>query len=413
MKITLYNPPVFYYTQYNFRVLPMLSLSILAAVLCEAGHDVEVVDLEALQIEPDKMTLPDTDFVGFTCLTIAIKGVQDSITQLRSMGYSGRIAVGGIHPTTKPTEALSWGADLVVTGECEGNITELVESGATGIQSGKPLPIEDIPMPAWDKHNPVISEYQGNYSFLRPFPSISLWTRGCPYRCIFCSNLIYNGQPTRYRPPVNITAEMADLKQRGIQNVYVYDDELVGTKLPEGWMKEIADRIEPLGLKWITQGRCSQKYITAELMADMKSSGCKAIFWGIESMSQPVLDAIRKHITIDDILHSLRIAKQAGIANGVFMMIGNYQETEEDLRITADALKKAYKESLIDFLQVFICSIMPGTEMERLSKEQGWYQPAEHGNLHMKKVRHDTPWLKERTMEKYKSIFQQVCPVKA
>ena len=75
--------------------------------------------------------------------------------------------------------------------------------------------------------------------------------------------------------------KMVELQQRGCKNVYVYDDELVGTRLPEGWISEVADRIGPLNLPWITQGRCSRRQITPALMADVKRAGCKAIFWAL------------------------------------------------------------------------------------------------------------------------------------
>jgi transcription elongation factor GreA len=197
---------------------------------------------------------------------------------------------------------------------------------------------------------------------------------------------VFGHQKIRYRPPANIEAEVRDLAQRGIKAMFVYDDELAGVKQPDGWMSEIADRIGPLGMVWKGQGRCSQKYITPELMADFYRAGCRVMMWGIESFSQKVLDAIKKGTTPDDIWHTLRVAKAAGIKNWAFTMIGNYGETLEDLAITADALGKAYREGLIDYRQTTVVTALPGTELERLQKRkpvitEEMARAREHGDL--------------------------------
>ena len=254
MNIQLFNPPSFHYEEVQFKMLPTLGLPILAAVLNKAGHHTEVVDLEAKGVRPRQLREAFSrqlgrwpDVVGFTGLNGAARGIRECIAELRAAGFTGRIIAGGAYATLNPQAVSDWGADLVVTGEAEGNITELLELGATGIQAGKAAPIEDIPAPAWDYFTPDLASYYGNMAMLRPNPGITMWTRGCPYQCVFCSNLIFNHRPTRYRPPANIEAEMKDLHKRGVRRVYVYDDELVGTKMPDGWMSDVADRVGPMG----------------------------------------------------------------------------------------------------------------------------------------------------------------------
>jgi len=204
---------------------------------------------------------------------------------------------------------------------------------------------------------------------------------------------------------------MRDLHRRGVRRVFVYDDELVGTRLPDGWMREIADGIEDLGLMWVTQGRCSKKHITPELMRDMKRAGCKAIFWGVESFSEKVLKAVKKAQTADDIWHTLRVARDAGIENGAFTMIGNYQETEDDLEITAEALGQAYREGLIQYRQTTVCTGMPGTELERIQRAEGWWVDPPQGGRQMLQINSETPWLTKEQIAYWQQRFADVCPV--
>lgn len=419
MNIQLFNPPVFHYAGFHYRMMPALGLPILAAVLNNAGHHTEVVDLEALAVSPDMLRQSfETqrgawpDVIGITSLTVTIQGARESIQALRAAGFNGMIMVGGVHPTLAPDEALSWGADLVVTGECEGNIVELVETGARGIHPGQHMDIADLPAPDWDHHNPGVNTYWGNMAIIRPNPGISMWTRGCPYSCIFCSNLVFGKQPTRYRPPANIEAEMIALAAHGCHKAYIYDDELVGTKMPEGWMKDVADRIEPLGFSWVTQGRCNKKFVTEELLRDVKRAGCRTIFWGVESFSEKVLTAIKKHATAEDIWHTLRAARAAGIENGVFTMIGNYLETEEDLAITCEALAQAYAEGLIQYRQTTFCTAMPGTEFAEIQKREGWYQEAPGGGRRMMEEHRSTPLLTHQQIDYWMERFNQACPVR-
>jgi radical SAM superfamily enzyme YgiQ (UPF0313 family) len=417
MKIQFLNPPVHHYAGVRYKMLPLLGLPTLAAWFNQRGHTAEVADLEALEVSPDKFLETFSaqkdrwpDVVGITGLTIGKRGMREITQAVKQSGFAGTLVLGGVYMTTKPQDGLDWGADLVVTGECEGNIIELLESGARGIHAGKAAPIEDIPAPDWQHFSPLLTTYEGNLKMLLPMPGISMWSRGCPWKCIFCSNIIYGGQLTRYRPPANVEADMAALKALHVRNVYVYDDELVGMPVPDGWMKDVADRVEPMGFKWVTQGRCSSRNITPELMADVKRAGCDTIFWGVESFSNRILKAVHKGITTADIWHTLRVSKEAGINNAVFTMIGNYQETDDDLAITAQALGAAYKEGLIQKRQTTVCTPMPGTRLAEYAKAEGWYTEAPDFGAQMLQAA-PTPWLPVERMMYWHERFHEVCPV--
>ena len=417
MNIQLFNPPNFYYSGLHYRMMPPLGLPIISSLLRDAGHHTEVVDLEALEVTPamlkqafikQKDTWPDV--IGLTALTVTARGALESIRALREAGFDKRIIVGGVHATLMPDEAQTWGADLVVTGECEGSVVDIFEGDAEGLIAGERMPIEDIPIPDWDHHNPGISTYWGNTSLIRPNPGITMWTRGCPFSCIFCANTIFGGQATRYRPPENIEEELKELQRQGCKKLYVYDDELVGTKLPDGWMKEVADRIEPLGFTWVTQGRCNKRFITPELMKDVKRAGCRTIFWGVESFSEKVLKAVKKHTTVEDIWHTLRVSREAGIENGVFTMIGNYTETEEDLAITRDGIAKAYNEGLIQYRQTTFCDAVEGTEYAEIQKREGWYHKWTEKDNQMMNNHYGTPTLPNDRFEFWMREFHKACP---
>lgn len=406
----MYNPATFYYANRTARAYPVLSLPILSAVLNKAGYKTDVVDMEALQMIPGTSFYPPwPDVIGFTCITQSAPGVKQSIKELRGKEYTGRVVVGGIYPTLYPEEVMGWGADLVVTGECEGNIVQLLESGVRGVHKGEGVAIEDVPIPDWDNYAPGMDMYTGNLPMVRNRPGITMWSRGCPYSCIFCENKIWQKRTTQYRPVANIHSEMMDLMNRKRKDIFIYDDELVGGKMPDGWMGEVADRIGWMGFNMVTQGRCSAKYITPELMRDCKRAGINTIFWGVESFSQTVLDALKKHTAVDDIWHTLKVAKDAGIKNGAYIMVGCYKETPEDAEITRAALEKACKMGLIDYPQVFIMSVMPGTEIERISQDEGWYSQIEFTRSQKRAMDGGTPWMSKQEILDWRRSMRKVC----
>ena len=166
-----------------------------------------MIDLEALAVTPERLEeaykaqrdgWPDA--IGITSMTITSRGAKDICQALRRAGFEGLIVAGGIYPSENPQTCLDeWGVDSVVVGECEGNVVEIFEKAEHGIHLGQRMPIEDIPAPDWRHHSPPIGEYNGNTRLIHPRPGISMWSRGCPFECVFCSDNLFNHQPIRYQ----------------------------------------------------------------------------------------------------------------------------------------------------------------------------------------------------------------------
>jgi len=392
---------------------PQLGLPILAAVLERAGHEAQVYDLEALAYTPERLAASYAaqrgswpDAVGFTCNSYNHRGVRESIAALRGVGYDGYIAVGGPWATLRARGAVdtasAWGADAWVAGECEGNVVRLFEERLTGVVEGEPAPIESIPSPLWAKHRPSPVTYLGNPPLARMQAtapqSISMWSRGCPHSCTFCGNVIFGGQKVRRRPVEAVYEDMAALKALGARSVFVYDDELPGMpgETHATWLMEVCEAIAPLGLTWQCQGRCSERWVTPDVLTAMRRAGCRVVMWGVESFSQRILDAMKKGTTTDDIWHTLRTARAAGLENWIYLMVGNYQETATDLLLTLHEFEKAIAEGLVQHRQVTVVTPLPGTPLHEAAAAEGWLHEAPETGRQMHQVYMDTPWLTGR-----------------
>jgi radical SAM superfamily enzyme YgiQ (UPF0313 family) len=419
VKIHLYNSPVHQYSGTHYRMNPPLGPAILAAVLNDAGHNAKVADLEALQVSPQALAksyrLQEArwpDALGFTVTTHNARGVRECIVALRNVEYDRYIALGGPHITMLANEGAvdelrDWGADAWVVGECEGNVAELYEQRITGLIQGEPLPIDEIPGPDWAHHSPKPTEYYGNLPKIGHPEGIAMWSRGCPHSCIFCANPVYAQTRIRFRPPRRIWADMAVLKDGGVKSVFVYDDELVGQgRAQSKWLIDVCEQVADQRLTWKCQGRCSER-LTRDVLEAMYAAGCRAIMWGVESFSDKVLAAINKGTTEADIWHTLRLAHSVGIKNWLFLMVGNYGETPQDLQHTERQLLKALDEDLAQWRQVTVCSPVRGTELYRRAFVEGWLVEQPETGPQMAQAYAPTPWLSAREIRYWKAKLEQ------
>lgn len=418
MKIQLFNPPVRHYQQIAYAINPPLGPAILCALLRDAGHICEVVDLEALGVAPERfgallMANADQvpDVIGFSVLTSSVRGAADCIAAARRAGYTGRVVVGGVHATIEPQACLDMGADTVVTGECEGNICQVIADGLEGIVTGLPCPIEEVPAPAWEYHTPKPNLYGGNAPHLLGPEGITMWTRGCPYECTFCGNAIFSPTAKRCRPVEAIVKEVQQLRLYNVRSLFVYDDELLGVRLPDGWLHDLCDALAPMGFLWKTQGRCSRRHVTPEVMSDVYRAGCRVVMWGCETFSDRILRTLGKGTQAVDNWHALRTSRAAGVNNFIFSMVGNAEETEEDLAITCKALGEAYREGLVQYRQTTVVTALPHTKLWRRQQAEGWYEAIPTDGPQMAQVYRDTPWITGERLHYWLQRFAEACPV--
>jgi len=184
-------------------------------------------------------------------------------------------------------------------------------------------------------------------------------SRGCPYRCAYCSKPIF-GSKFRAQSPERVVNEIAYYKERfGIKEIAFYDDVFT---LNKKTAYTIADKIIEEGLKihWICETRVN--LVDRELLRHIKQSGCYAIAYGIESASQEILDALDKDITLEQIEEAVRIAREVGLQAIGYFMIGSPGESPETIVDTIQFAKKLK----LDFAQFAITTPFPGTRLYEL-----------------------------------------------
>ncbi|MCJ7803753.1 MAG: B12-binding domain-containing radical SAM protein [Desulfobacterales bacterium] len=273
MKIELIVPAV----EENAPI-PNLGLPILAA-LSPPDVEISITDdlLTPIDLEKD---LKEVDLVGITVLTKTALRAYEIADGYRKKGIP--VVLGGIHPTALPEEAKEH-ADSVVMGEAEEVWPSLIEDFRIGnlksfYRQERFTELSKIPRPRRE-----ILPRKGYF----PLDVIQA-TRGCPFRCEFCSVRKFFGDTYRFRPISEVVEEMKTLRHRLIM---FNDDNIIGNPF---YSKELLKALIPLKKKWIGQASLSGLR-DAENVALLAKSGCIGLLIGFESLSKSNLIQSQKY----------------------------------------------------------------------------------------------------------------------
>jgi len=388
------NPPIYDLVGTHYLMNPSLAAPILTAELRRDGHKAWSLDAEALQLNISdwlaKQEQPNV--VGITVTYLNRNGVSRFLQQAREKWSDTYYIGGGPHATACPKETLDLGFDAILVNEADNLITSLIENQPKGIIQGERTnDLDSLPFPDFIHHIPKPSYYNGNAPYCEKPEGISIWTRGCPHHCVYCSHPVYQQKPMRFMSPDRIYAEVENLKNKfGIKHIFVYSDELIGMNRGQtDWVIKVSERIAPLKLTYKTQGRCF-KYNTLEAFEAMHEAGFKWIMWGIESLSQKVLNALSKGTKVEDIWQTLRFARKAGINNFGFFMVGCLEEGQSEFEEAYKQVVRMKEEDLLQDKQVTVMTAEPGSKLYDIAKKNNWLRKLEgraHYTPHL-----DMPW---------------------
>lgn len=224
--------------------------------------------------------------------------------------------------------------------------------------------LDDLPTPL---HNLLpLDKYRGPmmkgaYSFVVP-------SRGCSAGCIYCIKHVSYQWSLRLRSPENIMKELRLLKSLGINYVQMYADLFtLSREQVIGLCKMMIE--EKIDMHWMSNSRVD--YVDEEMLSLMAQAGCWMITWGIESGSYEILKRAHKGADPAKAARALGWARQAGIMNWGYFIIGLPGETEETIQETIAFSKKLP----LDIALFHIAAPYPGTPFFFQVVENGWFRP--------------------------------------
>lgn len=210
-------------------------------------------------------------------------------------------------------------------------------------------------------------EYPGSHR------AVSMVTsRGCPFKCVFCSIHLHMGYTFRWHSAENVVNHVKHLVERyDVRHFHFEDDNLT---LYQSRFKGILEGIiaNRLNITWDTPNGVRADMLTRELIQLAKQSGCVYLMFGVESGSQAVLDRIvKKNLDLRKVVHSAQMCHEIGLDTGAFYILGFPGETKRDIQKTYDLafeLFRRYKTRP----HVNIARPLKGTELYRTAKEKNF-----------------------------------------
>ena len=339
---------------------PPLGLLYIASHLKAKGFAVDVYDSTFASL---------ADFAGYVQRTrpglVGLYGnlmtkfnVLTMITLCREIGAT--VILGGPEPASYAAEYLAAGAHIIVSGEGELTLEELIphlaRHGLQGLDSiqgiaflrddgqlvqtlPRPL-IQDLSAQPWpDREAIPMARYLETWKRHHGLSSVSLITaRGCPYTCTWCSHSVF-GHTHRRRTPQDVAEEVAWIKATYNPDQLWYADD-VFTIAPR-WFLEYAGELRQRGLRLPFECISRADRLTRPVIDALAEMGCYRLWIGSESGSQRILDAMKRKADVADVQAKSKMLQAQGIEVGMFIMLGYEGEEIEDLVATVDHLQKS------------------------------------------------------------------------
>lgn len=386
MKVLLVHPPTPTRSSCRFP----LGLGYIAAVLHKAGHEVEVLDLAAMNSnEADTENLlrsKSYEICAITGLSGHYKYIKKITSLSKKSNPSAKIIIGGVGFSSMPQLFMEkTECDVGVIREGEETIIELLGSikrkeplsNIRGIwyredgriiasaPRGRIKDLDKLPFPQWDLF--PIEKYldQKIFEAKKNTRAISMVaSRGCPFDCTFCFRDF--GRETFRRSVENIISEIKELQSRYGVKYISFVDELFNST--DKYVNDFCDRLidENISIKWDCRGRVD--LVNEDLIRKMKRAGCVYMGYGVESANEIVLQNMRKRITIPTVKKAVDLSKKYGIKVSCCFMIGMLGETEKTFQETVDFIKKNDLHKNYGF---FYTTPFPGTELFGKALEMG------------------------------------------
>lgn len=285
------------------------------------------------------------------------RNVVEILRSAREAGW--RTIVGGPEPGAYAREYLEAGAEVVVIGEGELTIEELLPalransasalSRVRGIafldeqgqmHSTPPRPqIANLDAQPWPARDAVdVPRYLRTWREAHGKGSLAFITaRGCPYECQWCCHQVY-GQTHRRRNPSAVVDEVEWLLGAYQPDmVWVSDDVFT---IHQGWLRKYAAEMRARGLRIPFECISRADRLNDEMMDLLAELGCFRLWIGSESGSQRILDSMKRGVRVEQIRSAVASCQARGIQAGIFLMWGYEREDMVDIDATIEHVKQ-------------------------------------------------------------------------
>lgn len=347
------------------KVLVSLGILRVAAVLEQAGHTVEVLDLNSVSnfatVAAAFAQDSQAEVFGLTVTTPQLPAARTVARAIRSVRPETRIICGGPHITTtcasfkrekklgirgRAHTALSQLLEMshcLVSGDGERAVFVALQKDAPAIVDADDLDsdlflqapeLANYPFPA--RHLIQLSDYKYKIDGVDATSIVS--QLGCPFGCAFCgARLSPSFRKIRIRPIDNVLAEIREIHDRwGYRGLNFLDDELDVNPNFTRDLTKIAKLRDELKTDFRCRGFLKAELITEPMARAMYEVGFRTVLIGFESGDPRILLNIKKRATVEDNTRAMEICHKVGLKVKALLSVGHPAESAESIERTKD-----------------------------------------------------------------------------
>lgn len=368
---------------YSVQRRPQLGLQYLCAVLERKGIHTNILDQTVTWFDEKGLIgmLKDYDIAGFYCSDPHEDKVKAYCIAIKE-SLSIPILVGG--PATLANSTfLDHGCDIVVHGEGERTVEEIVEyyngrreldridgiSYKSGGNIVKTRPREliqnlnDLPFP--DRSKVDIRAYHDLFLFGMKKPYVTMIaSRGCAYKCYFCTSYKIWGNRYRIRSVDSVMAEIDDVVERYKARYIAFQDDILG--LTNEWIEDLCEKLikKPYKIRWMAiLHPFSIPRDKERVLKLMKRAGCDTLSFGLQSAHPVILKNINRNPAEPERLSEiLKIANKLNFVTSIGYILGLPGDTRQTIKATID-YSVACGSTVASY---YVLSVLKGSEIERL-----------------------------------------------
>lgn len=368
MKVLLIKPPINKISILGDSLIEPLELEILAATI--PGHDCRILDM---RIDHDlEKTLAEfqPDLAGLTSYTTEVPVVRSLLRRIKRFMPEIFTVVGGCHATVVPEDFHEPNVDVVVIGNGDRIFPDLVDRlshhGDPGgvpdlwvrrngrfVFSGEGMPIRDLnSLP--DPNRLLTRLYRHRYYFGSNRPAAAIMTsRGCPFRCSFCS--IWKSMKGRYliRDSNRVAQELSGIRE---DHVFIADDNTLShARHAEALFLAIRDSCVQKNYKMY--GRADAIVARPDLIEKWHSIGLATVIMGLESFQDKRLAMFNKKSTVELQHRAIRILKGNDVRVRAYFIVDPDFSKQDFEDLMAYIVKEGITEPMFTVL-----TPLPGTD---------------------------------------------------
>ena len=417
MKILLISANV---TLSPYPLYP-LGVSIIAAVLTKAGHDVRQADflqqntsLEAIggevrEFAPDLVgiSVRNIDNVNLLHEQYYIQNVKNLVDTVRQFSKA-KVLLGGAGFSLIPDLILKeTGADYGIVGEGEVLAVQFADNAAKGIYPEETL-IRSTTKLAGTHINAALYDERLLEFYLHSGNIASIQTkRGCTYKCVYCTYPVLEGAELRRRDPKAVVDDILILRDQYKTKYVFFVDSVFNDD--DGAYLEVISEMERRDVSMPWTAFIKPGGLTDEIVERMKKTGFAAAEVGTDAACDATLKKLGKSFTFSDVIATNDLLVRHGIATSHFFMFGGPGETAETVQEGIRNILSLQKCVAFIFMGI---RILPNTPLARLAimekliaAEDGLLKPIYYISPTV-----DKKWLEETLTQAFKDVRHCVFP---